>query len=74
MKQKTIAYCLNCKKYFDMNLTDGQGFICCPECKGAYQFNVMQLDYSKEEGYCYNCETKNHIIVCLGIVIFVLIL
>lgn len=46
-----VAYCLNCNKYFDEDLKDGQGFVCCPECKKAYRFNVIQLTYDDNEGY-----------------------
>jgi len=51
MNNSSVAYCLNCKKFFNENLTDSQGFICCPNCQGAYRFNVMQLCYYPKEGY-----------------------
>lgn len=53
-----VAYCFHCKKYYDENLTDGQGFICCPNCKGAYRFNVMQLSYEKPDGYCIQVQDE----------------
>lgn len=51
MKNHPVAYCLHCKKFFNEDLTDGNGWICCPECKGGYQFNIMQLKSYDKEGY-----------------------
>jgi len=45
-----IAYCFNCKTYFEDNLKDGNGWTCCPKCKGAYRFNVLQLTNDERDG------------------------
>lgn len=58
MNIRDTAYCFNCKKYFDDNLVDGQGFLSCPKCKS---FNVMQLRYDKV--FKYSLEIQDELII-----------